>query len=210
MQDARCLKVKPRERAFKQFKSPVLNVLTTFSYMPDDYVRRLFEIYHQENGMFRCIFSLVFMFCRQQRIASHFMASQEALSLFHRGRQLLPSHNFYRTLRNKTQQHTSNKLTNRPQTLSTQCRIQNAIFPRQSIGQTGVEGKTVTQLSYDVYQVAFLITLIPRMSRGLFSNTPPPTPTPAKRESLVLQMFQYFIIIIIISNQLMHILLKTH
>ena len=27
MQDARCLKVKPRERAFKQFKSPVLNVL---------------------------------------------------------------------------------------------------------------------------------------------------------------------------------------
>ena len=29
MQDARCLKVKPRERAFKQFKSPVLNVLRT-------------------------------------------------------------------------------------------------------------------------------------------------------------------------------------
>ena len=28
--DARCLKVKPRERAFKQFKSPVLNVLNTF------------------------------------------------------------------------------------------------------------------------------------------------------------------------------------
>ena len=27
MQDARCLKFKPRERAFKQFKSPVLNVL---------------------------------------------------------------------------------------------------------------------------------------------------------------------------------------
>ena len=27
MQDARCLKVKPQERAFKQFKSPVLNVL---------------------------------------------------------------------------------------------------------------------------------------------------------------------------------------
>ena len=27
-QDARCLKFKPRERAFKQFKSPVLNVLT--------------------------------------------------------------------------------------------------------------------------------------------------------------------------------------
>ena len=27
MQDARCLKVKPRERAFKQFKSPVLKVL---------------------------------------------------------------------------------------------------------------------------------------------------------------------------------------
>ena len=27
MQDAQCLKVKPRERAFKQFKSPVLNVL---------------------------------------------------------------------------------------------------------------------------------------------------------------------------------------
>ena len=27
IQDARCLKVKPRERAFKQFKSPVLNVL---------------------------------------------------------------------------------------------------------------------------------------------------------------------------------------
>ena len=29
MQDARCLKVKPRERAFKQFKSPVLSVLRT-------------------------------------------------------------------------------------------------------------------------------------------------------------------------------------
>ena len=28
MQDAWCLKVKPREREFKQFKSPVLNVLT--------------------------------------------------------------------------------------------------------------------------------------------------------------------------------------
>ena len=28
MEDARCLKDKPRERAFKQFKSPVLNVLT--------------------------------------------------------------------------------------------------------------------------------------------------------------------------------------
>ena len=28
IQDARCLKVKPRERAFKQFKSPVLNVLS--------------------------------------------------------------------------------------------------------------------------------------------------------------------------------------
>ena len=28
IQDARCLKVKPRERAFKQLKSPVLNVLT--------------------------------------------------------------------------------------------------------------------------------------------------------------------------------------
>ena len=28
IQDARCLKFKPRERAFKQFKSPVLNVLT--------------------------------------------------------------------------------------------------------------------------------------------------------------------------------------
>ena len=27
MQDARCVKVKPRERAFKQFKTPVLNVL---------------------------------------------------------------------------------------------------------------------------------------------------------------------------------------
>ena len=27
MQDARCLKVKPRERAFKQFKSPVFSVL---------------------------------------------------------------------------------------------------------------------------------------------------------------------------------------
>ena len=27
IQDARCLKVKPRERAFKQYKSPVLNVL---------------------------------------------------------------------------------------------------------------------------------------------------------------------------------------
>jgi len=27
IQDARCLKVKLRERAFKQFKSPVLNVL---------------------------------------------------------------------------------------------------------------------------------------------------------------------------------------
>jgi len=27
-EDVRCLKVKPRERAFKQFKSPVLNVLT--------------------------------------------------------------------------------------------------------------------------------------------------------------------------------------
>ena len=31
IQDARCLKVKPRERAFKQFKSPVLNVLTDFT-----------------------------------------------------------------------------------------------------------------------------------------------------------------------------------
>ena len=29
MQDARCLKFKPRERAFKRFKSPVLNVLTS-------------------------------------------------------------------------------------------------------------------------------------------------------------------------------------
>ena len=29
MQDARCLKVKARERAFKQFKSPVLNVLNS-------------------------------------------------------------------------------------------------------------------------------------------------------------------------------------
>ena len=28
IQDARFLKVKPRERAFKQFKSPVLNVLS--------------------------------------------------------------------------------------------------------------------------------------------------------------------------------------
>ena len=27
IQDARCLNIKPRERAFKQFKSPVLNVL---------------------------------------------------------------------------------------------------------------------------------------------------------------------------------------
>ena len=27
IEEARCLKVKPRERAFKQFKSPVLNVL---------------------------------------------------------------------------------------------------------------------------------------------------------------------------------------
>ena len=30
MQDARCLKVKPRERAFKQFKIPVLSVLKAF------------------------------------------------------------------------------------------------------------------------------------------------------------------------------------
>ena len=29
IQDARCLKFKPRERAFKQFKSLVLNVLKT-------------------------------------------------------------------------------------------------------------------------------------------------------------------------------------
>jgi len=28
IQDARCLKIKPLERAFKEFKSPVLNVLT--------------------------------------------------------------------------------------------------------------------------------------------------------------------------------------
>ena len=27
IQDARCLKVKPRERAFKQYKNPVLNLL---------------------------------------------------------------------------------------------------------------------------------------------------------------------------------------
>ena len=44
MQDARCLKVKPRERAFKQFKSPVLNVLkvilvapTRVASLPTDY-----------------------------------------------------------------------------------------------------------------------------------------------------------------------------
>ena len=42
MQDARCLKVKPREHAFKQFKSPVLNVLTNVTLassnctLPDD------------------------------------------------------------------------------------------------------------------------------------------------------------------------------
>jgi len=30
IQDARCLKVKPQERAFKQFKSPVLNVLSLY------------------------------------------------------------------------------------------------------------------------------------------------------------------------------------
>ena len=33
MEEARCLKVKPRERAFKQFKSPVLNVLRLSDFM---------------------------------------------------------------------------------------------------------------------------------------------------------------------------------
>jgi succinate dehydrogenase/fumarate reductase flavoprotein subunit len=32
MQDARCLQVKPREHAFKQFKSPILNVLRLQGY----------------------------------------------------------------------------------------------------------------------------------------------------------------------------------
>ena len=37
IEDARCLKVKPRERAFKRFKSPVLNVLK----LNDDILKHL-------------------------------------------------------------------------------------------------------------------------------------------------------------------------
>jgi hypothetical protein len=95
-------------------RSDILSQLTTFPYVPDDYISRPFEIYHWEDRVFRFIFPLFFMFCRQQRIAL-----QEALSLFHRSRQLLPSHNFYRRLCNKTQQQASNQLTSKPMTRTT-------------------------------------------------------------------------------------------
>ena len=45
-EDARCLKVKPRERAFKQFKSPVLNVLKPARFHGDSKRVGRFEVVH--------------------------------------------------------------------------------------------------------------------------------------------------------------------
>ena len=49
MQDAWCLKVKPRERAFKQFKSHVLNVLISEQ-----------KLMYYENNMYRHFLTKVY------------------------------------------------------------------------------------------------------------------------------------------------------
>jgi len=58
MQDARCLKVKPRERAFKQFKSPVLIVLILLRYFTT-----IFSVLNLDRPLLSRLFSLIKLSC---------------------------------------------------------------------------------------------------------------------------------------------------